>query len=134
MSEPPDEPGEPEEPQPPVPPSDSILVTIKKLLGFDDDYKVFDMDIILHINSTFAALQSFGVGPEEGFSIEDDSTNWEDYIVGDNQMNSVKSYMYIRVRLLFDPPETSYARESLRKQADEIEWRLYVHKGGVKAT
>ncbi|QFP95397.1 hypothetical protein SEA_MAKAI_5 [Arthrobacter phage Makai] len=111
--------------------SDSILDNTKKLLGFESDYTAFDLDIILHINTVFHTLQSLGIGPATGFSIVDKEAKWADF-VGEEQMNSVKSYMYMRVRLMFDPPTSSFHLESLKKQAEEIEWRLHVQAEGVR--
>lgn len=106
----------------------SILNTIKKALGLDPSYDVFDTDIVMHINSTFATLNQLGVGPEEGFSIEDASATWQDFLgLGEtNKLLSVKSYMYLKVRLLFDPPTTSFAIDAMKKNAEEYEWRLNV--------
>ena len=106
----------------------SILNTIKKALGLDPSYDVFDTDIVMHINSTFATLNQLGVGPEEGFSIEDDNATWQDFLglVETNKLLSVKSYMYLKVRLLFDPPTTSFAIDAMKKNAEEYEWRLNV--------
>lgn len=106
----------------------SILNTIKKALGLDSSYDVFDADIVMHINSTFATLNQLGVGPEEGFNIEDDSATWQDFLglVETNKLLSVKSYMYLKVRLLFDPPTTSFAIDAMKKSAEEYEWRLNV--------
>lgn len=106
----------------------SILNTIKKALGLDPSYDVFDTDIVMHINSTFATLSQLGVGPEEGFSIEDDSATWQDFLglVETNKLLFVKSYMYLKVRLLFDPPTTSFAIDAMKKNAEEYEWRLNV--------
>lgn len=111
---------------------DSILNTTKKLLGFDADYTAFDTDIIIHINSTFTLLQQLGVGPETGFLIVDDKTTWSEFIGDETIINAVRSYMYLRVRLMFDPPATSYLIESIRKQATELEWRLNVQMEGVR--
>lgn len=105
---------------------ESILASVKKTLGIDETHTGFDEDIILHINSVFAILQQMGVGPEEGFSISDDSAIWYDYISDVNQLNFVKSYIYLKVRLLFDPPVSSGAIESINKLISELEWRLFV--------
>lgn len=105
---------------------ESILTSIKKLLGIDEDYKQFDTDIIIHINTVFMVLTQIGVGPSEGFSISDEYSTWEDFIGDKTFLNSVKSYMYLRVKLLFDPPLSSAAMDSLKKLADEFEWRLQV--------
>lgn len=105
---------------------ESILASVKKILGIDENHTAFDEDIILHINSVFAILQQMGVGPENGFSISDYSTNWTEYTEDNNQLNFVKSYIYLKVRLLFDPPVSSGAIESINKLISELEWRLFV--------
>lgn len=104
----------------------SILKSIKKLLGVPEEYDVFDTDITIHINSAFSTLNQLGVGPSEGFSIEDDTETWGMFLGDNTQINSVKTYVYIKVRLLFDPPTTSFAIDALKKQAEELEWRLNV--------
>jgi hypothetical protein len=110
---------------------DSILDTIKKLLGFDWDYTAFDIDIITHINSTFFTLQQLGIGPAEGFTIIDNTATWSDFVVGEN-VQAVKSYIYLKVRLVFDPPANSFTQEAMKNQATEYEWRLTTHMDGVK--
>lgn len=102
----------------------SILTDTKKILGIDASYTAFDTDIVLHINSVFSTLNQLGLGPAEGFEIADSSADWDDFTGGDIRLNSVKSYVYLRVRLLFDPPTTSFLIASLQKQLEEIEWRL----------
>lgn len=106
--------------------SNSILVSTKKNLGIAADYTAFDQDIILHINSVFSTLNQLGVGPTYGFQIEDDVATWTDFLHGDPRLNSVKTYVYLRVRLLFDPPSTSYLISALNSQILELEWRLNV--------
>lgn len=106
----------------------SILTSTKKILGIAADYTVFDLDIITHINSAFSTLTQLGVGPAEGFMIEDADAEWEDFIVDDMQYNSVKSYVYLKVRQLFDPPSTSYLIGAVEKQIQELEWRLNVRR------
>lgn len=106
--------------------TDSILKSVKKILGIEAAYTVFDIDIITHINSVFATLNELGLGPIDGFMITDDTSVWQDFLEGDAKLNSVQSYMYLRVRLLFDPPSTSYLITSLQEQAKELEWRLNV--------
>lgn len=113
---------------------ESILASVKKVLGIDEVHTAFDEDIILHINSVFAILQQMGVGPENGFSISDDSTVWSDYISDVNQLNFVKSYIYLKVRLLFDPPVSSGAIESMNKLISELEWRLFVATDPIEET
>ena len=105
---------------------ESILNNIKKLLGLASDYTAFDTDIIIHINSVFNTLHQLGVGPVTGFMIDSDTDTWTEFTSSDILLNSVKTYMYLRVRLLFDPPDSSYARDAFDKQAKEIEWRLNV--------
>jgi hypothetical protein len=106
----------------------SILNSTKKILGIAEDYTAFDLDIITHINTAFSTLAQLGVGPAVGFMIEDDSTSWADFLVDDLQLNSVKSYVYLRVRLLFDPPATSYLINAYEDQIKELEWRLTAHR------
>ena len=113
--------------------ADSILDTTKKLLGFESDYTAFDLDIITHINTVFTTLQSLGVGPSEGYMITDNTAVWDEF-TGLENMNSVKSYMFMRVRLMFDPPTTSFHLDSLKKMAEEIEWRLHVQAEEVNNT
>ena len=105
---------------------DSILISIKKLLGIAEDYTHFDADIIMHINSVFTILTQMGVGPAEGFSIKDDSAIWYDFIPASPIFESVKSYTYLKVKLLFDPPLTSSVIESMNRMISEFEWRLYI--------
>lgn len=105
---------------------ESILTSIKKLLGIEEEYTQFDNDIIMHINSVFLNLTQLGVGPAEGFLIEDDTATWEDFIGDRNQLQAVKSYMYLKVKLLFDPPLSSSVIESMNRMIAELEWRLNV--------
>lgn len=105
---------------------ESILTSIKKLLGIEEEYTQFDNDIIMHINSALLNLTQLGVGPAEGFLIEDDTATWEDFIGDSNQLQAVKSYMYLKVKLLFDPPLSSSVIESMNRMIAELEWRLNV--------
>ena len=105
---------------------DSILTTIKKLLGIGTEYTHFDSDIIVHINTVFMALTQMGVGPPEGFAIEDDSALWEDFITDSTKLQAVKTYVYLKVKLIFDPPLTSSVMEAMNHQISECEWRLNV--------
>lgn len=108
----------------------SILTSTKKILGIAEDYTVFDLDIITHINTVFSTLTQLGVGPAAGFMIEDESAEWSDFIDVDTdpQYNAVKSYMFLRVRYLFDPPSTSYLIGATENQIRELEWRLNTHR------
>lgn len=103
---------------------ESILSSIKKLLGITKEYTHFDNDLIMHINSVFLVLTQLGVGPKEGFIIEDDTAEWVDFVGDPMQLQAVKSYMYLKVKLLFDPPLSSAVIESTNKMIMEYEWRL----------
>ena len=104
----------------------SILTSIKKMLGVAEDYTEFDEDIITHINSVFLNLTQLGVGPVEGFMIEDNTAVWEDFIDDSIRLQAVKTYMYLKVKLLFDPPLSSSVTESFTRMIAELEWRLNV--------
>jgi hypothetical protein len=106
----------------------SILIGTKKILGIAEDYTVFDHDIITHINTAFSTLTQLGVGPPTGFMIDDESELWSDFVEDDLQYNAVRSYVFLRVRQLFDPPATSYLISAVEKQIQELEWRLNVHR------
>lgn len=105
---------------------ESILLSIKKLLGVSAEYEHFDPDILMHINTVFVILHDLGVGPSEGFSISDSDAVWVDFIDPDEDISvaMVKSYMHARVKLLFDPPVSSAHIETLNRVINEFEWRL----------
>lgn len=103
---------------------ESILTSIKKMLGIDESYDHFDMDIIMHINSALFALTQIGVGPSGGFSITDDTQTWDNFIPTNQRIDAVKSYVYAKVRLIFDPPSNSSLIKLLESQIAEYEWRL----------
>ena len=103
---------------------DSILTSVKKMLGISEEYEHFDPDIIMHINSVFMVLTQLGVGPAEGFKIEDKAAVWSDFILDTTMLEAVKSYMYLKVRLLFDPPLSSAVLDSMNRLISELEWRL----------
>lgn len=105
---------------------ESILTSIKKLLGIAKDYDHFDTDIIMHINSVLGALTQIGVGPKTGFSISDETAIWTDFIEMNPLLEMVKSYVYLKVRLLFDPPQSSSVAEAMKNNAAELEWRISV--------
>lgn len=104
---------------------DSILTSIKKLLGIEADYTHFDDVLIGHINSVFMILTQLGVGPSGGFSISDDTSVWSDFASPETNVEAVKSYMHHRVRLMFDPPSAGVI-ESMNRTISELEWRLNV--------
>lgn len=103
---------------------DSILLSVKKMLGLTEEYDAFDLDIITHINSVFTILTQIGVGPSNGFMIEDKTAIWTNFIKDMSLYHLVKSYMVLKVRLLFDPPISSAVLECCKTQANEYEWRL----------
>lgn len=107
---------------------ESILISTKKILGIADDYTAFDLDIITHINAAFSTLTQLGIGPADGFMIEDADPEWHDYIENDIQLNTVKSYIFLKVRQLFDPPTTSYLITAMENQIQEFEWRLNTNR------
>lgn len=104
----------------------SILTSIKKLLGIAEDYEHFDSDIIMHINSVFMILNQLGVGTSEVFAIENKDAVWTDFISDKTKVEAVKSYIYLKVKLLFDPPLSSAVMESIKQMISELEWRLNV--------
>lgn len=103
---------------------ESILTSIKKMLGITEEYEHFDSDIIIHINSVFMILAQLGVGPPSGFSIHDKTSTWKEFISDDTKLQLVKSYMQMKVKLLFDPPLSSAVIASMEKMISEAEWRL----------
>ena len=107
---------------------ESILTSIKKLLGIDEEYTHFDADIIMHINSVLMVLTQLGVGPETGFVIEEDTSTWADFVpeVNAAQLHAIKSYVYMKVKLMFGPPLSSAVIEAMNRQIAEFEWRLNV--------
>lgn len=107
---------------------DSILDSVKKNLGLDPSYSAFDEDVITHVNSVFAILHQLGIGPSNGFAISDDSAVWDDFLTGDVKLSAVRTYVYLRVRLIFDPPQTSYHTAAISDQIRELEWRLNTYR------
>ena len=105
---------------------ESILISIKKLLGLSKDYTAFDTDIIIHINSVFMILNELGIGPAEGFMIEDKTATWDEYIDDDKKFNAIQTYIYLKVKLVFDPPLSSAVMEANKQMINELEWRLNV--------
>jgi hypothetical protein len=107
-------------------PTGSILDDTKKVLGYAPDYTVYDTDIVMHINSVFATLHQLGVGPMEPFEITGSEEVWNDFTAGDKALNSVKSLMNLKLRLIFDPPAMSFHVTALETQIKELEWRLSI--------
>lgn len=113
--------------------TDSILDSTKKVLGLDPTYTAFDEDVIMHINSTLATLFQLGIGPTTGFEIASDAETWMQFLgAADPTLNMVKSYVFLRVKLLFDPPPTSYAIQAMERQLDELGFRLNARREEVK--
>jgi hypothetical protein len=132
--------------------ADSILTNVKKIVGITEADTSFDPDIIMHINTVFSVLTQLGIGPTAGFMIEDASPTWDDFLgvrqtgqlqtdgtvvytdqqltSADKLLNMVKTYVYLRVRLIFDPPQTSFVIESLNKQIEELEVRISIVREG----
>lgn len=102
----------------------SILTTIKKMLGIESEYTQFDPEIIVHINTVLMTLNQLGVGSEEGFVVADSTDTWSDYLGEDSNLEAVKSYIYISVRLIFDPPSSASILAAFERTKSELEWRL----------
>lgn len=115
-------------------PIEGILDSTKHAIGLSADYDVFDPTLVMHINSIFFTLNQLGVGPTEGFAITGSDEPWSIFLGDDVNLNAVKSYVFLKVRLLFDPPPNSFGIAAMEKIAQEYEWRLNVHaenKAGV---
>ena len=104
----------------------SILTSTKKMLGIQEDYEYFDQEIIAAINTALMELTQIGVGPSEGYRIEDEDSIWEDFVPDINRLEAVKSYVYLKVKLLFDPPNSATLMEATNRQIERLEWRLCV--------
>lgn len=102
----------------------SILDTIKKMLGIDSEYTVFDTDIIVNINSVLMILRQMGVGPKEGFIITGSKEKWSDLTEDSELLESVKTYIYLKVKTVFDPTSSSVVNEAYKNMISELEWRL----------
>lgn len=105
---------------------ESILTSIKKMLGITEEYTHFDSDLIIHINTALGILTQLGVGPSRGFSIKDKNELWSDFIGCDSRLEFIKSYVHLKVKLIFDPPLSSAVIESINKTINELEWRIQV--------
>ena len=112
--------------------TDSILLSVKKMLGLDQDYDVFDPELTIHINSVFGTLHQLGIGPTTQFRITDDTSTWSEFLTDEVEVEEVKTYVYLRVRLLFDPPSSSFVLSSFQDQIKELEWRLTVKADEIK--
>ena len=111
---------------------ESILTSIKKLLGPEEDYTHFDTDIVIHINTALFRLHQLGVGPKEGMTIKDKTQTWSEFFLDRTDLEAVKTYVYLKVRLVFDPPQTSFLLAAINDQIKELEWTLNVQaEGGI---
>lgn len=106
---------------------DSILASVKKMIGIDESYDAFDDQIIMCINTVFMTLKQLGVGPTDGYFIEDSNDLWSDYL-GDNytKLRSVRTYTALKVKMIFDPPTSSIVADAMNKSIAELEWRINV--------
>lgn len=115
--------------------TDVILDDIKKVLQLPADYDVFDLDMKIGIDTAFGTLQQLGIGPKDAFTVEDGTETWSQFfqdVPEQKNLNGVKTYIQLRVRLLFDPPTNSFGVESIKEQIKELEWRLNVQSEGLK--
>lgn len=111
---------------------DSILNSTKKILGLNADYTAFDLDILTHINMAFGTVNQLGVGPDDSVVVEDAESLWSTIGLPANQLSLVRTYVFLRARLAFDPPATSFHLEAIKEQIKELEWRLNVFRETVK--
>ena len=106
----------------------SILTSVKGALGVTEADVSFDQEILMHINTAFATLNELGVGPDEGFAIEDKTVTWDALLGTDKRKNNVKTYTFLRVKFLFDPPATSFGITAVEKQIEQFEWRINTYR------
>lgn len=110
---------------------ESILILIKKLIGIEEEYTHFDTDIIAAINSAIMTLTQIGIGPDDGFFIIDDKATWNDFLGDRTDLEATKMFILLSVRLSFDPPTNSFLVEAIRKQIEELTWRLSIITDGL---
>lgn len=106
--------------------TESILDSTKAALGIVPEYTAFDNQVIMYINTAFSVLHQLGVGPDDGFMIEDSSTTWDELTGGSKLLNMVITYVHLSVKLMFDPPMNSFATTAMKEQQKELEWRINV--------
>lgn len=111
---------------------DSVLTSIKKLLGITEEYDQFDQDLIMHINSVLMVLTQIGVGPSNGMIINDSSTTWHDILSDTSNIEAVKTYVYLKVKMIFDPPSSSSVADAMNRSINEYEWRLNINADSQK--
>lgn len=113
--------------------NDSILRTVKKVLNLDPDYTAFDADVIMHINMALMVLRQVGIGPPNGFVVTDETQTWTEFLGSSvSRLDATKSFVYLKVRLVFDPPEAGYAISAMERQIDELLWRLNTSEEEVR--
>lgn len=111
---------------------DSVLTSIKKLLGINEEYDQFDQDLIIHINAVLMVLTQIGVGPSNGMIINDSSTTWNDILSDTSNIEAVKTYVYLKVKMIFDPPSSSSVADAMNRSINEYEWRLNINADSQK--
>lgn len=111
--------------------TNSILLSTKEKLGVSPQETGFDSQLIDYINGALSTVAQLGIGPPEGYEIVDETNEWDDILVSNRHLNAVKSYVFLKVRMLFDPPTTGYLVEAMQKQITELEWRLNVYREGT---
>ena len=111
---------------------DSVLTSIKKLLGITEEYDQFDQDFIIHINAVLMVLTQIGVGPSNGMIINDSSTTWNDILSDTSNIEAVKTYVYLKVKMIFDPPSSSSVADAMNRSINEYEWRLNINADSQK--
>lgn len=112
----------------------SILTSVKKNLGVAESQVAFDPDILMYINGALSTLNQLGIGPDEGFRVEDDSETWDDFLGDDPNWDDVRIYVTLRVKMLFDPPPTSFAQQAFKEQIEELAVRLNVRREDAEWT
>ena len=111
---------------------DSVLTSIKKLLGITEEYDQFDQDLIIHINAVLMVLTQIGVGPSNGMIINDSSTTWNDILSDTSNIEAVKTYVYLKVKMIFDPPSSASVADAMNRSINEYEWRLNINADSQK--
>lgn len=111
---------------------ESILTSIKKLLGIQEEYTHFDSDIIMHINAAISLLSQLGIGPKNGLIVTDNTVTWTDLLGDSNKIEHAKTYVYLKVKMLFDPPLSSAVAEAMNRMLSEMEWRLTVSSDSMR--
>lgn len=106
--------------------NEPVLKEVKASLGIANEVTVFDRELKMHINSAFGTLSQLGLGPEGGFEVESGTETWNDFLAEDLNLSPVKSYVHLRVKLLFDPPANSWVTVAMKEQIEQLEWRLNV--------